>query len=158
MKYRTILPVTALVAASAVLAPQASAASNAGISAKAMAVAAGGAHCTATPQNPHRSSGAGDGRILFKTRVTCKGSYPSVTVHINGVLEEGPDVGPKRIAAKSSETQVIKNGKTATFYTPGASGKQEKSPGRYRGRISGQITSPVPGNFDDGFTQWVLLK
>ncbi|MGW1837094.1 hypothetical protein [Streptomyces sp. NPDC002067] len=157
MKFRTFVPFTVAAAVAGLVAPSAGATPRQAAPANTAAFAAGGAHCTATPQNPHRSSGAKDGRILFKTRVTCKGSYPSVTVHINGFLEEGPDVGPKRTMAKSSETKVIKNGKTATFYTPAIGGKQVKEPGRYRGHINGHITAPVPGNFDDGFTGWVPL-
>ncbi|MET7380291.1 hypothetical protein ABZT08_15975 [Streptomyces sp. NPDC005526] len=120
--------------------------------------AAGGASCIATPQNPHRSSGQPDGRILFKTRVTCQSTYPSVTVHINGRLEMGPRMGPRPVMATSSQTQVIKSGKTATFYTPLEGGKQVRKAGSYTGVINGQITAPTPGNIDTGISQTVYVK
>ncbi|MEV3951782.1 hypothetical protein AB0K57_29740 [Streptomyces halstedii] len=120
--------------------------------------AAGVAVCDATPENPHWSSGASDRRVLFKTRVTCKGSYPSLTVRIKGSLQRGPLMGPTLVAASSDQTQVIKNGKTATFYTPQVGGKQVSTPGEYTGYIAGQITAPVPGNLDDGHSKTVKLK
>ncbi|MER5781102.1 hypothetical protein ABT104_05155 [Streptomyces mobaraensis] len=118
----------------------------------------GGAHCTARPDNPHWSSGAADRRILFKTRVTCAGTYPAVTVRIDGQLLRGPVVGPKALAAFSSREQTVRNGKTATFYTPLADTKQVSAPGWYTGVIRGRITAPQPGNLDDGHTQTVLLE
>ncbi|WP_125213587.1 hypothetical protein [Streptomyces griseofuscus] len=119
---------------------------------------AGGAVCTATPNNPHWSSGASDRRILFKTRVTCTSTYPSVTVRIQGSLQRGPLVGPKFVAATSDQTQVIKNGKSATFYTPQTGGKQVSTPGSYTGFITGHITAPVPGDIGTGHSKTVVLK
>ncbi|MFI5977730.1 hypothetical protein [Streptomyces sp. NPDC051452] len=58
----------------------------------------------------------------------------------------------------SSQTQVIKNGKTATFYTPLEGGKQVRKAGRYTGVISGQITAPQPGNIDTGLSQTLYVK
>lgn len=110
------------------------------------------------PQNPHWSSGASDRRILFKTRVSCRGTYPSVTVRLSGSLQRGPHVGPKVVVATSTQSQVIKSGQTATFYTPQAGGKQVSTPGEYTGLITGQITAPVPGNLDDGHSKTVTLK
>ncbi|MGW0829782.1 hypothetical protein [Streptomyces prunicolor] len=119
---------------------------------------AGGAACEATPNNPHWSSGASDRRILFKTRVTCTGTYPSVTVRIQGSLQRGPFIGPKLVVATSDQTQVIKSGKAATFYTPLAAGRQVSTPGMYTGYIKGQITAPVPGNIDGGHSKTVEVK
>ncbi|WP_405948719.1 hypothetical protein OG588_21510 [Streptomyces prunicolor] len=79
---------------------------------------AGGAACEATPNNPHWSSGASDRRILFKTRVTCTGTYPSVTVRIQGSLQRGPFIGPKLVVATSDQTQVIKSGKAPRSTDP----------------------------------------
>ncbi|MFI1539743.1 hypothetical protein [Streptomyces anandii] len=58
----------------------------------------------------------------------------------------------------SSQTQVIKNGKTATFYTPLEAGKQVRKAGWYTGVISGQITAPQPGNIDTGLSQTIYVK
>ncbi|MFI0736759.1 hypothetical protein ACH4PU_01435 [Streptomyces sp. NPDC021100] len=124
----------------------------------AAAFEGGGAHCTARPENPHWSSGAADRRILFKTRVACAGTYPAVTVRIDGQLLRGPLVGPKAVAAFSSREQTVRNGKTATFYTPLADAKQVSAPGWYTGVIRGRITAPQPGNLDDGHTQTVRLE
>ncbi|MEU2718056.1 hypothetical protein [Streptomyces sp. NPDC007205] len=60
--------------------------------------------------------------------------------------------------ATSSQTQVIKNGKTATFYTPLESGTQVRKAGWYTGVISGQITAPQPGNIDTGLSQTLYVK
>jgi hypothetical protein len=128
------------------------------VATKPLTAMAGGEVCTATPQSPHRSSGAKDGRILFKTRVTCEGTYPAVTVYIHGSLEEGPLVGPKRIVAASDQSQVVKTGGTATFYTPLASGKQVKTAGTYTGYIKGEITAPVPGKIGKGNSKTVHVK
>ncbi|MEU7322714.1 hypothetical protein ABZ682_19485 [Streptomyces griseoviridis] len=119
--------------------------------------AAGGASCTATPNNPHRSSGRPDGRILFKTRVTCTSTYPSVTVRIRGSLQRGPLVGPKVLVTTSDQTQIVKNGKTATFYTPLEGGTQVREAGMYTGFIKGQITAPSPGNLDGGHSKTVKV-
>lgn len=119
---------------------------------------AGGAICDVTPSNPHWSSGASDRRILFKTRVTCNSTYPSVTVRLKGSLQRGPFVGPKLVVATSDQTQVIKKGKVATFYTPLAHGKQVSTPGEYTGFVTGQITAPVPGTIDTGRSKTVRVK
>lgn len=58
----------------------------------------------------------------------------------------------------SSQTQVIKNGKTATFYTPLEGGKQVRRAGSYTGVISGQITAPKPGNIDTGLSQTLYVN
>ncbi|KAB7851224.1 hypothetical protein [Streptomyces mobaraensis] len=118
----------------------------------------GGAHCTARPQNPHWSSGAADRRILFKTRVSCSGTYPAVSVRIDGQLLRGPLVGPKALVAVSSGEQTVRGGKVATFYTPLAGAKQVSAPGWYTGVIRGRIIAPQPRNLDDGHTQTVLLE
>lgn len=60
--------------------------------------------------------------------------------------------------ATSDQTQVIKIGRAATFYTPLADGKQVSTPGTYTGFIMGQITAPVPGNIDDGRTQTIAVR
>ncbi|MEU8884277.1 hypothetical protein [Streptomyces hydrogenans] len=119
---------------------------------------AGGAVCIATPENPHWSSGASDRRILSKTRVSCESTYPSVTVRIKGRPERGPFIGPKYIAATSDQTQVIKKGKSATFYTPQTGGPQVSEPGWYTGTVTGQITAPLPGNIDDGRSKTVEIR
>ncbi|MBY8886371.1 hypothetical protein K7472_16065 [Streptomyces sp. PTM05] len=132
-------------------------ADDAGV-AKSLTTKAAGEVCTATVQSPHRSSGAKDGRILFKTRVTCEGDIPAVTVNIRGSLEEGPLVGPKRIMTTSDQSQVIKTGGTATFYTPLANGKQVKAAGTYTGFITGEITAPAPGNIGTAQSKTVVIK
>ncbi|MGW5002556.1 hypothetical protein ACWEP8_33415 [Streptomyces hydrogenans] len=128
------------------------------VEATAFRFSAGGAVCLATPENPHWSSGAADRRILFKTRVTCDSTYPSVTVRIKGRLERGPFIGPKYTAATSDQTQLIKKGKSATFYTPQIGGAQVTMPGWYTGTVTGQITAPVPGNIDDGRSKTVEVR
>ncbi|MEU2230451.1 hypothetical protein [Streptomyces vietnamensis] len=99
----------------------------------------------ATPESPHWSSGAADRRILFKTRVTCDSTYPSVTVGIKGRLERGPLIGPKYLAATSDQTQVIKKGTSATFYTPQIGGAQVSEPGRYNWHGDRPDHCPGPG-------------
>ncbi|MEU2730607.1 hypothetical protein ACIPJQ_38915 [Streptomyces griseoviridis] len=158
MDYRTRIPAALLAAASAaVVAAGPAGARPDDTGGAAVRFAAGGASCTATPNNPHRSSGRPDGRILFKTRVTCTSTYPSVTVRIRGSLQRGPLVGPKVVVTTSDQTQVVKSGKAATFYTPLESGTQVREAGMYTGFISGQITAPSPGNLDGGHSKTVKV-
>jgi hypothetical protein len=152
----SVLTATATILAVAVGSPTARA--DGALVTKPLIAAAGAEICTATPQDPHRSSGNKDGRILFKTRVTCRGTYPAVTVYIHGSLEEGPLVGPKRIMTTSDQTQVVKTGDSVTFYTPEKSGKQVRTAGTYTGYITGEITAPVPGKIGTGNSRTVHVK
>ncbi|MGW0666205.1 hypothetical protein [Streptomyces sp. NPDC002746] len=65
---------------------------------------------------------------------------------------------PKMVVATSTQSQVIKSGQTATFYTPQAGGMQVSTPGECTGLINGRITAPVPGDLDDGHSRTVTLK
>jgi hypothetical protein len=162
MKFRAGLIAAGVVVFGAALVPSASAqgdtTNDATNAAHSFAVQAGGAVCNVVVNNPHRSSGASDSRILFKTVVTCTSTYPSVSVNVKGSLQEGPLIGPKFVATTSNETQVIASGKSATYYTPIASGKQVYAAGTYTGYVVAEITAPVPGNIGDANSQTVLIK
>ncbi|NEW42427.1 hypothetical protein GV794_25960 [Nocardia cyriacigeorgica] len=96
--------------------------------------------CTATPNNPHRSGGAGDGRVIFKTRVICN---KTATVKIQGVLLYAPTADGKPTPVTSSEeTRTIQANKAATFYTPDRNDRQVKESGYYQGLSVGQIINP----------------
>ena len=101
--------------------------------------------CEARPNNPHWSR---NGRsVIFKTRVTCRGTIPQVHVRVRGQLVRNPGSSKARVVAVSNETRVIRtNGSTATYYTPKLRGKKVRGTARYQGRITVRITSPTPGS------------
>jgi hypothetical protein len=97
--------------------------------------------CVAKVENPHRSGGAGDGRVVAKTRVTCN---KTATVEIVSVLMWAETSGGKPIAvASSTETRTVQAGGVETFYVPIQKDSQVRAAGYYQAASKGQITAPV---------------
>lgn len=113
-------------------------------SADAEAKKARWARCTAQPNSPHWSKKGKS--VIFKTRVSCKGNIPKVHVQVRGKLLVCPGYCPPSTAATSKETKVLTvNGGSATYYTPKVGGKKVRGDGKYQGKVTVQITSPVKG-------------
>ncbi|MFI9024567.1 hypothetical protein [Streptomyces sp. NPDC053560] len=94
--------------------------------------------CKASADRPHWSKGAKS--VIYKTRVECAGSEPTVTVHCKGQLIYSAGGSPAT-AASSSETRSVKtDGTKTTFYTPEAGGKKVDWSGKFQGAT--HCTSP----------------
>lgn len=101
--------------------------------------------CEARPDHPHWSRNGKS--VIFKTRVSCRGTFPRVHVKVRGQLVRNPGSSKARVVAVSNQTQVLPtNGSGTTYYTPKPRGTKVKKSGRYQGRVTIQITSPAPGS------------
>ncbi|MFD4998825.1 hypothetical protein [Streptomyces buecherae] len=94
--------------------------------------------CKASADRPHWSKGAKS--VIYKTRVECAGSEPTIKVRCKGQLIYAAGGSPST-AASSDETQSVKtDGSKTTFYTPETGGKKVKWSGKFQG--STHCTSP----------------
>ncbi|MBP2054199.1 hypothetical protein J2Z21_007202 [Streptomyces griseochromogenes] len=94
--------------------------------------------CKASADRPHWSKGAKS--VIYKTRVECAGSVPTIKAHCKGHLMYSTGEAPST-AATSSETRSVKtDGTKTTFYTPEAGGKKVNWSGNFQG--STHCTSP----------------
>lgn len=111
--------------------------------------------CKAKADRPHWSKGAKS--VIYKTRVECAGSVPSVKVHCKGQLIYSVGGGPST-AATSSETQIVKtDGTKATFYTPEKGGKKVDWSGNFQG--SSRCDSPGSDiHIGDAHSEVVTVK
>ena len=110
--------------------------------------------CSAAVENPHFSRGANS--VIFKARITCEGDAPPVQVRLRGTLGSiaggapgSPAQGPSVTRATSDQTQTIRMGGTATFYTPATDGAKVRGSQTYVGNIFGEIIGP-PGVITSG--------
>lgn len=101
------------------------------------------AACEATVNSPHWSKKAKT--VLFKTRVSCKGNIPRVHVKVTGRLYRKSGSGWKAVVGSKETRTKATNGGKSTFYTPRGNNKVRLD-GTYQGKITVQITSPVPGS------------
>ncbi|OEU85299.1 hypothetical protein DB35_15880 [Streptomyces abyssalis] len=115
------------------------------------------ARCTAQPNSPHWSKKGKS--VIFKTRVSCKGNIPKVHVQVRGKLLVCPGYCPPSTAATSNETKVLAvNAGGATYYTPKVGGKKVRGDGKYQGKVTVQITSPVKGTKGSASSKMVTVN
>jgi len=98
---------------------------------------------------PHWSDGAQS--VIYKTRVACTGTYPSVDVQIQGALYQvsggstsGPASGPGiKVAGSLQDQWIATDYVKVTYYTPKLSSDKHIDPGNtFYGQSVGTILGP----------------